>query len=184
MSNQFILWSIWMIPWLSLLFIPKKDIKRYMPAALFTAVTNIIIVDMGVSWNWWIIRESIYPLNEVLPLAFAFLAMEIWILKYTYGRFLLFTVTEVLLTFVFILLVQPWLSFRGIWVRINVTNFLAYLPAIPQFISIYLYQMWQEDALVPAIKKLFSPKLNPAATKPIFEDEDDKILVDNKANKK
>ncbi len=143
-----------------------------MPAALFTAVTNIIIVDMGVSWNWWTIRESIYPLNEVLPLAFAFLAMEIWILKYTYGRFLLFTVTEVLLTFVFILLVQPWLSFRGIWVRINVTNFLAYLPAIPQFILIYLYQMWQEDALVPAIKKLFSPKLQTAATKPIFEDED------------
>ena len=172
MSNQFILWSIWIIPWFSLLFIPKKDIKRYMPAALFTAITNIIIVDMGVSWNWWTIRESIYPLNEVLPLAFAFLAMELWILKYTYGRFLLFTVTEVLLTFVFILLVQPWLSFLGIWVRINVTNFLAYLPAIPQFILIYLYQMWQEDTLVPAIKKLFSPKLQPAATKPIFEDED------------
>jgi len=32
--------------------------------------------------------------------------------------------------------------------------------------------MWQEDTLVPAIKKLFSPKLQPAATKPIFEDED------------
>jgi thiol:disulfide interchange protein len=143
-----------------------------MPAALFTAVTNIIIVDMGVSWTWWTIKESIYPLNEILPLAFAFLAIEIWILKYTYGNFILFVITEVLLSFVFILLVQPWLNQRGIWVRINVTNFLAYLPAIIQFILIYLYQMWQEDALVPAMKNFFSPKLQSAATKPLLKNHD------------
>ncbi len=75
---------------------------------------------------------------------------------------------------VFILLVQPWLSHQGIWVRINVTNFLAYLPAIVQFLLIYLYQMWQEDALVPAIKEYFSPKLQPAATKPHFKINDQK----------
>ncbi|MGE5398649.1 MAG: hypothetical protein ACM3MK_14075 [Chitinophagales bacterium] len=174
MSNQFILWSILIIPLFSLMFLPKKDIKRYMPAALFTAITNIIIVDMGVSWAWWTIRESIYPLNEILPLAFAFLIIEMWILKYTYGKFILFTVTEALLSGVFVLLVQPWLSHRGIWVRINVTNFLAYLPAIIQFILIYLYQMWQEDALAPAMKKLFSPKLQLAATKPLLRNDDDK----------
>ncbi len=86
-SNQFILWSLLIVPWLSLLFLPLKDIRRFMPAALFTALTNIIIVDMGVSWSWWTVKENIYPLNEILPLAFAFLVAEIWILKYTYGKF-------------------------------------------------------------------------------------------------
>jgi hypothetical protein len=144
-----------------------------MPAALFTAITTILIIDMGVRINWWIIRETIYPLYEVLPLSFGvFLAMDIWILKYTYGRFWLYTIVQVLLGFVFIFLVQPWLSLRGIWVRTNVTNFLAYLPAIPQFIFIYLYQMWQEDALVPAMKNLFSRNLQPAAAKPNLDDKD------------
>jgi len=145
-----------------------------MPAALFTALTNIIIVDMGVSWNWWVIRESIYPLNEILPLAFAFLAAEIWILKYTYGKLWMFLFVEVLLTFVFILLVQPWLSYLGIWVRINVTNFLAYLPAIPQFIAIYLYQMWQEEDLAFNVRKIFSPVIGPLANKPFLQDKNDK----------
>ncbi|OPX83582.1 MAG: hypothetical protein A4E53_04529 [Pelotomaculum sp. PtaB.Bin104] len=145
-----------------------------MPAALFAAITTILIIDMGVTLNCWVIKESIYPLNEVLPLSFGtFLAFQIWILKYTYGRFWIYAVTEVLLGFVFIFLVQPWLNLQGIWVQINATNFLAYLPVIPHFISVYLYQMWQEDALVPAMKKLFSPKLQTVATKPIYKDEDD-----------
>lgn len=172
MSNQLVLWSILILPWLSLIFVPQKDIKRYMPAALFTALTNIIIVDMGVSWNWWTIKESVYPLNEILPLAFAFLAIEIWILKYTYGKFILFVFTEASLSLVFVLLIQPWLSQRGIWIRINVTNFLAYVPAIFQFILIYLYQMWQEDELVPVMKNFFSPQLQSAATKPLFKNHE------------
>jgi len=170
-NNQFIFWSILIIPVGSLIFLPQKDIKRYMPAALFTALTNTIIVDMGVSWNWWTINESIYPLNEILPLAFSFLIAEIWILKYTYGKLLLFLVVEVLLTFVFILLVQPWLSYLGIFVRINVTNFLAYTPAIPQFIAIYLYQMWQEDDL--SFEKIFSPMIGPLQNMPFFQNKND-----------
>jgi hypothetical protein len=173
MSNQLILWSILLIPIISLIFVPRKDIKRYMPAALFTALTNIIIVDMGVSWNWWIIKESIYPLNEVLPLAFAFLAAEIWILKYTYGNFTSFAVVEAFLSGIFILVVQPWFSNLGIWVRVNVTNFLAYVPAVFQFVLIYLYQMWQEDELVPAVRRFLAPKLSPA-TKPLINRDDDK----------
>lgn len=172
MSNQLILWSLLIIPVGSLIFVPEKDIRRFMPAALFTALTNIMIVDMGVSWNWWTIQESIYPLNQILPLAFGFLATEIWILKYTYGKFWLFLVVEVLLTFVFILLVQHWLSHLGIWVRINVTNFLAYVPAVPQFLAIYLYQMWQEDDL--SLEKILSPKVSPLANKPFFKNKNDK----------
>lgn len=171
MSNQLILWSMLIIPLASLIFLPPKDIRRFMPAALFTALTYIMIVDMGVSWNWWTIRESIYPLNEILPLAFAFLAIEIWILKYTYGKWWLFVAVEVVLTFGFILIVQPWLSNLGIWVRINVTNFLAYLPAIPQFIAIYLYQMWQEGDLT--FGKVFSPVVGPLANKPFRDDKTD-----------
>jgi hypothetical protein len=39
-------------------------------------------------------------------------------------------------------------------------------------VLLFGYQLWQEDALVPAVKKLFSAKLQPAAAKPAFEDEE------------
>jgi hypothetical protein len=160
------------VPWLSLLFVKKEELKRFMPGALVAVITSYLILDMGVTLKWWAVRENIYPLNELFPIGFGFfLATTIWILKYTYGKIWLYTATQALLGVVLIFLVQPWFSNRGIWVRINVTNFLAYLPVVPHFLSIYLYQMWQEDALVPVVKKIFSTKPQPAATKPFFINE-------------
>jgi hypothetical protein len=162
-----------LIPWFSLLFVEKKVIKRYMPAGLFAAITSLLIIDMGVVLNWWTIRENIYPLKEALPLTFGFfLAAEIWIFKYTYKSFWIYSFTQLFLGTIFIFELQPWLSLRGIWVRINATNFLAFLPVIPHFVSIYLFQMWQEDALAPAIKNLFMRNLQPAARKPRLDDSD------------
>ena len=175
MSNQVILWSMLIIPWLSLLFLKREVIRRYMPAALFVALSTILIIDMGVGLKWWTINENIYPLNEVLPYSIGFfLVVNIWILKYTYGRFWLYTVTQLLLGFVFILLIQPWLSQRGIWIRLNATNFLAFLPVIPHFISVYLYQMWQEGEPIFVIRRFHSAVAAPAANKPFFKDNDTK----------
>ncbi len=34
MSNQILLWSVLILPWLTLFFMKKEDIKRLMPASL------------------------------------------------------------------------------------------------------------------------------------------------------
>ncbi|WP_371363653.1 hypothetical protein [Sporomusa rhizae] len=43
MSNQTILSSIFILSWLSLLFMKKEDIKRFFPVGLFATVTSAMI---------------------------------------------------------------------------------------------------------------------------------------------
>ncbi|SMD15295.1 hypothetical protein [Sporomusa malonica] len=62
MSNQAILWSTIIIPWLSLFLMPRKDVKRFMPAGLFTTFLSVIVSEVGVANGWWYFRETTYPL--------------------------------------------------------------------------------------------------------------------------
>jgi len=176
-SNQVLSWFLFIVPWLSLLFMPKEDIKRWMPAALFIMATNTIIMDVGFTVQMWEMRETVFPFHDQLPMAYGGLPIAtMWILKFTYGRFWLYALVELILSFVFAYIVQPWMSSRGIWVWINATSLKLLLTAIPHFISIYLYQMWQEGIFTHHTekKKSFSPSLQPAATKPLPNDKNDK----------
>lgn len=154
MSNQVIVWSMLILPWLTLFFMPREDIKRWMPAALFVMVTNTIIVDVGVTWKIWETRENIYPLNEMISFVYGALPIgAMWILKYTYGRFWLYAVVQLAGSLVFILLVQSWLHRRGILVWIDENAFAgigAFATTLTQLILVYIYQMWQESVFAAA----------------------------------
>jgi len=173
MSNQFILWSMLLLPWLTLFFMRKGDIKRFMPAALFTSLTSMLVVEVGITLNLWVIQETAYPLRSLSYHLGLSPVLIIWLLYATYGRFWWYLVLNVIQNFGFTYLLISFLSNRGIEQLIGISPFQTTIVASIHGILIYGYQMWQEDALVPAIKRLFSTKLQPAATKPIFDDEND-----------
>jgi hypothetical protein len=54
--NQIILWSLLIIPWLSLIFVGHSNLRRYMPVALFVTVINTLIYQAAYYYNWW--RET------------------------------------------------------------------------------------------------------------------------------
>lgn len=177
-SNQTILWSIFVLPWLALFFMPKEDIKRWMPAALFIMVTSTMIQEVGLSMKMFEMRENIFPFYEQLPIAYGIMPIAtMWILKFTYGRFWLYSFLELILSFIFAYVVLPWLSARGTQVWINATAFKILLPAIPHFISIYLFQMWQEGIFIRSNEKNshFSASLHPVTAKPLSEKKENRI---------
>lgn len=174
MSNQFILWSLLILPWLTLIFMKKEFIKRFMPAALFTSLTSMVIVDVGITLNLWVIQETAYPLRGLSYHLGLSPVLIIWLLYFTYGRFWWYLVLNVIQNFGFTFLLIRFLSNRGIEQLTGISPLQTTIVASIHGILIYGYQMWQEDALVPAMKRLFSAKPQPAATKPIFEDENDK----------
>ncbi|MFX4261337.1 hypothetical protein ACOBQJ_03940 [Pelotomaculum propionicicum] len=173
MSNQFLLWSLVIVPWLTLIFMNKEDIKRFMPAALFTSLTSMVVVDVGITLNFWVVQETAYPLRG-LPYHLGLSpVLIIWMLYATYGRFWWYLVLNVIQNFGFTYLLIRYLSYRGIEQLTGISPLQTTIVASIHGILIYGYQMWQEDALVPAIKTLYSTKPQPAATKPLFKNEDD-----------
>ncbi|MBP2662055.1 MAG: hypothetical protein H6Q71_3 [Firmicutes bacterium] len=172
MSNQVILWGTLIIPWLTLLFMPKEDIKRYISVGLLSAILSIIALNTGISNMWWAIRENIYPFVGVHPFFFSlFIILPMWLIKYTYGRFWLYLTVDTIINAVYAFAGLPWLGTRGI-IDFN-SSLIAFIFASIISVILYKFQIWQEGIYVRSERNGFSPNLQPAAAKPLTKDQKD-----------
>lgn len=180
MSNQAALWSMLVLPWLTLAFMKREEIKKWMPAALFVMVTSTLIIEAGITFKLWETHETTFPLNEMISYVYGTLPVgAMWILKYTYGRFWLYATVQVVGSLVLILLVQPWLHNRDSFVYVNPNNLAGMGPfaiTVVHLLLVYFYQMWQEEVLVTAETSGSTAALQPAAAKPVQEEEENNLL--------
>ncbi|NPV92172.1 MAG: hypothetical protein HPY50_15500 [Firmicutes bacterium] len=173
MSNKVIMWSMLILPWFTLLLMKREEVKRYMPVGLFAIVSSIVIVDIGATLNLWALRDNIFPFGKVFSYHLGGIpVVTMWLFKFTYGRFLRYVTVDVFYNLAFAFLMSPWLAARGIRENVEVTALGLFFIITVHGILLYIYQLWQENALIPAFKEYLSPKLRPAATKPFFKDRD------------
>lgn len=170
MSNEVILWSSLILPWATIFFMPKEDIKRYMPVGLFTAVLSVLIVEIGISFKLWNTNETVFPFALLPPLIYGLPAFTMWVFKLTYGRFWLFVATNAVMDLVFDYLIIPWLASRGI-LDYNV-SILDFFITTSQAWLLYGYQMWQETIFAYSPGTSFISGLQPAAAKPVPQEDD------------
>ncbi|HEX9061211.1 MAG TPA: hypothetical protein VF941_13605 [Clostridia bacterium] len=140
MNNQLLMWSLFILPWLTLFFINRKDLKRFMPATLFTALTSGIILQVGYSTNLWYFREASFPLimYGLLPIA------SLWVIRFTYSSFRIYMVTNAILDLVFAFVIIPCFGRVGVFGVWNWTSVSVYIINLIHSFLIYVYQKWQE----------------------------------------
>jgi len=86
------------LPWFTLFFMKRGEIKRYMPVALFAIVLTTIIHDIGITLGFWVVQEAAFPFNEMMPYFYGLIpVLTIWIFKFTNGRFWVYMVTNAIL---------------------------------------------------------------------------------------
>ncbi|QOY35220.1 hypothetical protein AWH56_021370 [Anaerobacillus isosaccharinicus] len=96
MSKRHVLFniSIIAIPWLSLLFIGRRNFRRYFISGIFIVVFEIVNHLYGNKRKWWKFydkRKSF--LKDELPFSIGpYMPVCMWILKYSYGNFKKFIV--------------------------------------------------------------------------------------------
>jgi hypothetical protein len=90
--------SIIMIPWLSLLFIGKRSMKRYSFAGVFIVVFEIINHLYGHKRKWWKFYDK--PrlfIKDELPFSVGpYMPFSMWLLKFSYGNFKKFVLLNVI----------------------------------------------------------------------------------------
>lgn len=94
---------LFILPWLSLPLIGGKTVKRFLPGARFISLYLIIEGMIAQRRKWWWFPSNIKPnvLNE-LPLIFGpFFVGSIWILKYTFGKFKLYFIVNLIVDSLF-----------------------------------------------------------------------------------
>lgn len=175
MNNQILLWGMLLLPWLTLFFMPKKSIKRWMPVALFSALTSVLAAELGKNLGWFIYKDAAYPLSTSSYVIFGLnIVTTVWLFYFLYGRFWQYLAIDTALNFGFIYLFHVYfLGGRGLFYEAGITPFLNALIVTFAGVLAYGYQMWQEEIFVRADVPSagYLPGLQPAATKPLPEDQ-------------
>ena len=81
--------SIIAIPWLSLLFIGKRSIRRYSVAGIFIIILEIINHLYGHQRKWWRFYDKKDSfIKDELPFSIGpYMPLSMWLLKSSYGNF-------------------------------------------------------------------------------------------------
>lgn len=145
MTNQLILWATLIVPWLTLFFMPKEDIKRWMPAALLSMTTSAIIHDMGIRLGFWFVLETAYPYSQLTPYLFGLVpALTIWVFNFTYRNFWVYMATNLILDigfcYVFLGMILPRLGI----LTLGIPPYGVLLINMLHATLLYGYQIWQE----------------------------------------
>jgi hypothetical protein len=148
MRNQIIMWALFVVPWFTLFFMKGETIKRYMPVAILSSLGVVLLNEISLSLGWWSFPEKAYPLQIIHPdFIGLFPVMTIWIFRFTYRKFLLFILTEIIVNLLFsFLFVRLLLGSLGIVSVTGMTGIMVFVLSTGLAAVLYGYQKWQEDA--------------------------------------
>ncbi|WHY64452.1 hypothetical protein [Neobacillus sp. SuZ13] len=120
-----------LIPWLSLLFIGKRSIKRYSLASVFIAIFEIINHLYGRKRKWWEFYDKPKSfIRDELPFDIGpYFPMSLWFLKFSYGNFKKFVLINAIANGLFAFLFMPFLKKIKIvrLKRLNYFQFFIYI---------------------------------------------------------
>jgi len=176
LSNQVIHWSMLIVPLLTLFFMKKEEINRYVPVAVFATVLTMIILDIGITLGIWVVRESVFPFNEIFPYYLGTMpVLAMWVFKFTNGRFWAYMTTNLILDIGFnFFLLDYFLPIRGMFSFVGISPLQGLTITLAHAVLIYGYQMWHERVFSLRVKQTNTPVKLQAAAKPLPEEESDK----------
>lgn len=95
--NAIILWAIVII------FLPKQSFKRFLPVTLFTSCIIMIQSLLNLVFKWWRVKGGTkYLVFDDLAFLFGpFFTTNLWVFHLTYGKFPLYTLTNLVIDLLF-----------------------------------------------------------------------------------
>lgn len=143
---QITFWAVFILPLISLFFLDRSVIRRYISVALFVTVINVILYEIAWTQNWWKYDKSLFSWDKITPAPLVFSAYwvaTIWIFHFTFRKFWVYFVTNLILDGVFVYALVPWMRKVEI-VTGNLSGILMLLIMTIVANVIYVYQMWYE----------------------------------------
>ncbi len=108
-----------------------------------------IVYEIGYTYKLWILIDAIVPWGHVTNTAFAygiFLVGTIWVFHFTFGRFWLYVVANLLLDAFYAFVFHRIEEKLGIADLVSVKHYHIFLIMMGLAIILYPYQLWQERA--------------------------------------
>lgn len=134
------------LPWLSVPLLRGLTFKRFLPAALFMSLYLVAEGRFAEKKKWWWFPFNVRPnVTAELPLIFGpFLVGSLWILKYTYGKFNLYLLINLLVDSVFTYFGIEWFKKIGYVSLVRLTKFQLSLVFLIKTFLLYGFQVVYE----------------------------------------
>jgi len=147
MSNQLILWLMLIVPWLTLFFLKKEGIKRYISVTIFTALLVTIVSEMAYTYKWTEIMVKIVPWGHITNVSLAygsFFITTIWVFYLTFEKFWLYLVTNIVIDGLGAFLITYILELRKISQLVNLSKLSLFLIMVTLSLIAYGFQVWYQ----------------------------------------
>lgn len=93
------------IPWLTIPLLGKNAFKKYLPSALFIVIFTKAIDIFGEKRKWWRFYKGIGPFDSMNFFNLGpYFVTSLWMLKWTYGKFIVYLMSNEVLHIFFIFL--------------------------------------------------------------------------------
>jgi hypothetical protein len=135
-----------LVPWLSLLFLGKRDVKRYSLAGGVIVLFEIINHLIGHKRKWWKFYDKGRSfIRDELPFSIGpYMPLSMWLLKFSFGNFKKFIGLNVIADGLFAFLIIDILKKLKI-IRLNRLNhFQFFLYLHYKAYILYAVQYWYE----------------------------------------
>jgi hypothetical protein len=111
-KSKLVLIVMVLLSWSSLLFIGRRDFKRYLPAAVFIGIVTKLVNKVAKKRKWWRFAQSIHPKisGEDTWAWGLFFPSTLWILKLSYGNLRSYITYNLVLHMSFVYLLLSFLK--------------------------------------------------------------------------
>ncbi len=154
MFIKVLLWMILILPWLTLIFIKKSTIKRFMPVTILTALITTILFEIAYTYKWWILHIDILPWGYITNTAFTYGGYAIatlWIFYLTSHKFWIFIITELVVNAFWAFIGLHWIIDKALGIAsFNIRPWQWFLIEIAVVLILYAYHQWQKKIFIPS----------------------------------
>lgn len=142
------------LPWLTVVFLNKNLVRRYMPVTIFTCLLMTIVFQIAYNYKWWTIDSYIVPWGYMIDISFAygiFAVGTFWIFVLASNNFRIFLIVNLIMDAFLCFVVLGLLERLGVTTLVNIHKWQYFIVTFILSLIIYVYHLWQE--------KIFSEKV-------------------------
>lgn len=149
LMSQLLWWSLLILPWFLLLFFDKQRIKRFFPVLLLSIVLNSLVYQLAQRLNWFTVSENLPFLTNISPSVYGMFAVgTLLIFYFTYGRFWLYFIVNLLFDILQSYVVTPFYGKLHLFERQEMNGFQSVLIMTVMSLIMYMYQKWQDTVIL------------------------------------
>ncbi|HWO77104.1 MAG TPA: hypothetical protein VNM69_14610 [Bacillus sp. (in: firmicutes)] len=130
------------LPWFTVPFLGKDTFKRYLPAGLFISLVVQIVHSIAKQRRWWWWHE---PSGGLAFIGGPYFVGTLWILKWTYGKFIRYMALNLAVHSMFTYVLVDWLRKARIVSLVRLQKIHLLLIFLLDALLLYGFQVLKEQ---------------------------------------